>query len=172
MRAHAPTAEDVEALRAPLDLILARIAARLDGAGIPWALTGSAALAVRGATVEPGDIDIRLAAHDAWRAQQVLGGEVLDEVSDSHPGDRAWSVRGSCRVLGWTIEVLGGMHVRTGPDAPWRPAPGDPARATRRRAGLEVHVPLLDLPEEAAVYHLLGRPERVAQVEAVARRAA
>ncbi len=33
-------------------------------------------------------------------------------------------------------------------------------------------MPLLDLAEEAALYGLLGRPQRVAQVSALARRAA
>lgn len=158
--------------RAPLDRVLARIASRLDGAGIAWALVGSAALAVHGWPIVPADIAVRVAADDARRAQDALAGHVVQHVTPDDPGERAWSHRSRVALLGWDVELLGGMRLRAHADAPWEDAPGDLLRARRRRVGAEAHVPVLDLPEQAAIYALLARPERVAQVSMLALRAA
>jgi hypothetical protein len=60
-------------MNAPWTTALATVAARLNGNGIEWMLLGSAATALRGAAIVPGDIDIALlAADDITRAAAVL----------------------------------------------------------------------------------------------------
>ena len=52
---------------------MASVAAKLNGGGVEWMLLGSAATALRGVAVVPGDIDIAvLAADDIVRAAAVL----------------------------------------------------------------------------------------------------
>jgi hypothetical protein len=60
-------------MSAPWTTVLAAVAEQLNGSRIEWMLLGSAATALRGAAIVPGDIDIAvLAADDVTRAATVL----------------------------------------------------------------------------------------------------
>lgn len=60
-------------MSAPWTTALATVAEHLNGNRIEWMLLGSAATALRGAAIVPGDIDIAiLAADDVTRAATVL----------------------------------------------------------------------------------------------------
>ncbi len=60
---------------------LVELAARLEHAGVEWMLVGSAATAVRGAAIEPGDIDVAVATPAGVRT----AAEVLPCRADSSP---------------------------------------------------------------------------------------
>jgi hypothetical protein len=60
-------------MTAPWITALATVAERLNGLGVEWMLLGSAATALRGAAIVPGDIDIALlASEDVVRVAAVL----------------------------------------------------------------------------------------------------
>jgi hypothetical protein len=60
-------------MSAPWRTTLATVAERLNAAGIEWMLLGSAATALRGAAIVPGDIDIAIrTTDDVTRAATVL----------------------------------------------------------------------------------------------------
>jgi hypothetical protein len=68
-------------MSAPWTTALATVAERLNRLGVEWMLLGSAATALRGAAIVPGDIDIGLlASEDVARAAAVLP---MAEVGDS-----------------------------------------------------------------------------------------
>lgn len=86
------------------------IALRLRAAGIPWRLTGSAALLMRGLHVRPADIDIEVAAADTAGAAHALG---LPAPARQSGG--GWSSeRAVGRLAGVDIDLSGGLAV-TGP---------------------------------------------------------
>ncbi|MEV5966497.1 hypothetical protein AB0L70_32310 [Kribbella sp. NPDC051952] len=69
---------------APWTMALATVAERLNGSRIEWMLLGSAATALHGAAIVPGDIDIAIrAADDVARAATVLPTPELAEPSSA-----------------------------------------------------------------------------------------
>ena len=93
-------------LPAPLAAALVEVARRLDGADVPWALTGSAARALSGATRMPRDIDIEVPARDAERAGAALGCTLVQQDSPT------WSsLRGRCVIDGVEVDVSAGVIV-------------------------------------------------------------
>jgi hypothetical protein len=106
---------------------LAVVCRRLNGAGVDWWLTGSAALAVRGLAVTPGDLDLVVADTDAHRVGDLLLDGLVEPVAPAEWFCRWWGRA----VLGARVEWVGGV----GPAAD-QPQPSDfgPVAA----AGLEV----------------------------------
>jgi hypothetical protein len=93
-------------LPARLRPALAEIAARLEAADVAWALTGSAARMLIGASGDPRDIDIEVAVRDAERAAAALG---CGLATDDGP---AWSsLRGRCEILDVEIDLSAGVIV-------------------------------------------------------------
>jgi hypothetical protein len=150
---------------APWGDALRDVAARLDGAGVDWWLTGSAALAVRGIAVAPRDLDLVVAGADATDVARVLEDALIEpavRVDDwfCHWWGRAW--------LGARVEWVGGVT-----EAADDPAPTDfgPAAAAALCAvawdGHAVRVPPLELQRDVALSR--GLTERVELIDSYAR---
>lgn len=140
---------------------LDEVCRRLTPAGVDWWLTGSAALAVRGIPVTPGDLDLVVADADAHRVGDLLLDGLVEPVA---PADWfcAWWGRA---MLGARVEWVGGV----GPAAD-DPAPTDfgPTAAARlepvRWRGHDLRVPPLTLQRSVSVRR--GLHDRVALIDA------
>lgn len=95
---------------------LDEVCRRLTPAGVDWWLTGSAALAVRGIPVTPGDLDLVVSEADARRVGDLLLDGLIEPVA---PADWFCSWWGRA-MLGARVEWVGGV----GPAAD-RPDPTD-----------------------------------------------
>jgi hypothetical protein len=135
----------------------------LDGAGVDWWLTGSAALAVRGAGLTPGDLDLVVAGGDAHRVGDLLLDHLVEPVS---PVDWFCDFWGRA-FPGARVEWVGGV----GPSAD-TPDVTDFGPAAEARLdtvlwhGHPVRVPPLDL--QRAVSLRRGLHDRVAMIDALA----
>ena len=130
----------------------------IDGQSLDWYLVGSAALAVRGLPVTPGDVDLVLDTGGAYRLGEILLESLMEPVRPS-PG---WI--GECfgrAFLHATVEWVGGID--PGVDA-LGPNDFGPAAAARLETvcwrGYRLRVPPLDLL--AQVNEARGRLERAA----------
>ncbi|MEV4516896.1 hypothetical protein AB0K00_49075 [Dactylosporangium sp. NPDC049525] len=142
---------------------LHEVCRRLTPAGVDWWLGGSAALAVRGIPVTPGDLDLIVSDADARRVGDLLLDGLVEPVA---PADWFCSWWGRA-MLGARVEWVGGV----GPAAD-EPEPTDfgPLAA----AGLEVvrwhdweiRVPPLALQRAVSVRR--GLTERVRLIDAAA----
>jgi hypothetical protein len=139
---------------------LEAVALRLQAAGVPFLLGGSALLDALGIDVEVGDIDLVLRPEDHDRLRAAAGDWWRGSTTEPTPLFRsAW--KATLDVGGVTVEGLGGLA--------W--ADGDrvvrmPFRAEgtwRCRAAV---VPLAPAGSWCALYRLY-RPERAAQLAAV-----
>ena len=79
---------------------LAAAAARLDAAGVPWLLAGSAGRALMGYRVRPADIDIEVGPDGTTAAGRALGIALRRE-----RGAGRDSLRGATRLAGVEIDV-------------------------------------------------------------------
>jgi hypothetical protein len=129
-----------------------------------WWLTGSAALAVRGVSIEPGDLDLVCSDRSAVLLGRVFGDVMIEPVVRADP---AWiSEYWGRAFLDARLEWIGGPK-------PWvdSPLPCDygPAAAARletvRWEGWKLRVPPLDL--QRAVSQRRGLTERVALIDAI-----
>jgi hypothetical protein len=78
---------------------------RLTAAGVDWWLTGSAALAVRGIALEPGDLDLVVSGADARRVGDVLVDGLVEPVAPAEWFCEWWGRA----VLGARVEWVGGV---------------------------------------------------------------
>jgi hypothetical protein len=127
---------------------LTEVCRRLNGAGVQWWLTGSAALAVRGIPVTPGDLDLVVTEEDVHRVGDLLLDGLIEPVAPADWFCRWWGRA----VLGARVEWVGGV----GPAAD-QPEVTDfglvaaaNLRAVRWR-GHEVRVPPLELQRAVSV---------------------
>ncbi|GAA3928671.1 hypothetical protein [Actinoplanes auranticolor] len=89
----------------PWQRTVTEVCRRLDGAGVDWWLTGSAALSVRGLPITPVDLDLVIADADARRAGDLLLDGLIEPVA---PAD--WFCRWFGRaMLGARVEWVGGV---------------------------------------------------------------
>ncbi len=139
---------------------LGTVCDRLSGTGIDWWLTGSAALAVRGAAIAPGDLDLVVSDADSRRVGDLLLDGLVEPVAPADWFCRWWGRA----VLGCRVEWVGGV----GPDAD-EPQPSDfgPVAAAAlevvRWQGREVRVPPLAL--QRAVSLRRGLADRVSLID-------
>jgi hypothetical protein len=139
---------------------------RTAGQPVAWWLTGSAALAVRGAPLEPGDLDLVCGPADAIALGELFTDAIVEPVAPA-AGDwlSEWWGRAFC---GARIEWIGGPK-------PWvdDPDPCDfgPVAESRletvRFEDWPVRVPPLDL--QRAVNCRRGLADRVAMIDALTR---
>ena len=134
---------------------------RAERQGLDWWLTGSAALAVRGAAICPGDIDIIVADADAPRAEALLADGLIQPMRPM-PG---WAHNSWGRAfLGAGIDLSGGVPDRA--DQPFATDHG-PAAAQRLETvswhGYTFRVPPLDL--YLRVTEARGLGERLPEIE-------
>jgi hypothetical protein len=139
---------------------LAVVCDRLDGAGVDWWLTGSAALAVRGLAITPGDLDLVVSDEDAHRVGDLLLDGLVEPVAPADWFCRWWGRA----VLGARVEWIGGVgpsadhpdpsdfgplaaaHLTTLTWRNWqiRVPPLELQRAVSQRRGLTTRVHLID----------------------------
>jgi hypothetical protein len=84
---------------------LAEVCRRLNGAGVDWWLTGSAALAVRGLPLTPGDLDLVVSDEDARRVGDLLLDGLIEPVAPADWFCRWWGRA----MLGARVEFVGGV---------------------------------------------------------------
>ena len=152
--------------RVPWRDALRELCCRTDGKPVDWWLTGSAALAVRGAPIEPGDIDLVCGVSDAAALGGVFSDALVEPVAPAASESISeWWGRAFC---GARIEWIGGPKPWV--DDPW-PADFGPAAAARlETVAFEdwmIRVPPLDL--QRAVNQRRGLTERVAMIDALSR---
>jgi hypothetical protein len=102
-------------LPARLETALLTVATRLDGARITWAVSGSAALALRGFHVTPNDLDIEVVEEQVPDAARTLGWEAVARID---AGGRSVGAVGT--LEGAPVEVFGGFS-RAGREGRLRP---------------------------------------------------
>lgn len=145
----------------PWDAALEAVCRRLTPAGVDWWLTGSAALAVRGIPVAPGDLDLVVSDADARRVGDLLLDGLVEPVA---PADWFCSWWGRA-MLGARVEWVGGV----GPSAD-EPEPSDFGLVAAGRLEVirwrdwSVRVPPLDL--QRAVSERRGLVDRVRLIDA------
>jgi hypothetical protein len=143
---------------------LGELCRRTADAAVSWWLTGSAALAVRGASLDPGDLDLVCSAEDAIRLGDVFADELVEPVL---PSGADWISEYWGRAFyGARIEWIGGP--RPGVDTPL-PADFGPVAAARLEVvtweGWTIRVPPLEL--QRAVSLRRGLTDRVALIDSL-----
>jgi hypothetical protein len=139
---------------------LEAVALRLQAAGIPFLLGGSALLDALGLEVEVGDIDLVLRPEDRARLREAAGDWWRQDTTDQTPLFRsAW--KATLEVGGVEVDGLGGLA--------W--ADGDrvvhmPFRAEGTLRCGSVEVPLAPAASWLELYRLY-RPERAEQLATV-----
>jgi hypothetical protein len=136
---------------------------RLTDAGVDWWLTGSAALAVRGVAVSPGDLDLVMPAADAYRVGDLLVDGLVEPVA---PADWFCDCWGRA-VLGARVEWVGGVGPAA--DQPETTDFGLEAASrleTVRWRGWEIRVPPVSLQRAVSVRR--GLHDRVRLIDAFA----
>lgn len=143
---------------------LRELCRRTGGPESGWWLTGSAALAVRGASIEPGDVDLVCSADGARRLGTLFADALIEPVVRAGSG---WiSDYWGRAFLAARLEWIGGP--KTGVDSP-SPCDFGPAAASRLETvtweGWRLRVPPLDL--QRAVSQRRGLTDRVALIDAM-----
>jgi hypothetical protein len=134
---------------------------RVEGQGIDWYLVGSGALAVRGAPVRSGDLDIVVNEEGAQRLGDLLLEYLVEPVVPVHDWFCSWWGRA---YLGARVEWVGGVDERA--DTPLVSDFGPTAAARLQTVtwrGCVIRVPPLNLQRE--VCQRRGLTERVGQID-------
>ncbi len=137
---------------------------RTSGRELGWWLAGSAALAVRGASIEPGDIDLVCSDDGALSLGTIFADALLEPVVC----DRSGTVSDYCgrAFLTARLEWIGAP--KDGVDSP-SPSDFGPIAASRLETvtweGFQLRVPPLDL--QRAVSQRRGLTTRVALIDAI-----
>jgi hypothetical protein len=149
----------------PWRAALRELCRRTDGQPVSWWLTGSAALAVRGAPIEPGDLDLVCDVPDAVALGDLFADCLLEPVVPAAAD--SISDRWGRAFYAARIEWVGG--VRSFVDEPDASDFG-PAAAKRLETVIferwQVRVPPLDL--QRAVSARRGLTDRVVMIDALA----
>jgi len=145
----------------PWDQTLLALLQILEGHDIDWWLLGSAALAVRGLQVKPGDVDLVVSDVGAFQLQELLLASIVQPVIAT-PG---WVHNSFARAfLHSRVEWVGGVNPVA--DAEY-PTDQGPLAANRLEVvswqGYEVRVPPLELQLEVSQQR--GLAERAAVIE-------
>ncbi|WP_254536618.1 nucleotidyltransferase domain-containing protein [Halomarina litorea] len=130
---------------------------------LPWAITASANLALRGLPVDPGDVDVVTDAEGVHRIADCFSDAVVRPLV---PPEAAGSptIRshfGALSLDGCEVELMGDVEHRV--DGEWVPAPDVGAVREFVTMG-EYAVPVMPLDFEAFGYRARGDNERAALV--------
>lgn len=146
---------------------LRHLCQRTEDGGADWWLGGSAALAVRGVPIEPGDLDIVCAGNDVHRLAELMLDTLVEPVGpELNEGDDWISDWWGRAFPGARVEWVAGVH----PEAD-RPEPSDfgPWAAARLESvqweRWRIRVPPLAL--QRAVSQRRGLTTRVAAIDAL-----
>ena len=140
------------------------LADRLAETDVPWAVTASANLALRGFPVEPGDVDVMTDADGVHGIAEVCSDAVIRPIEPPAEATNGniRSYFGALELAGTEVELMGDVEHQV--DGAWVPADDV---ATHREfltvAGREV--PVMSLAHERRGYAALGREARVALVD-------
>jgi hypothetical protein len=140
---------------------LTQVCQRFEAAGLDWWLTGSAALAARGADITPHDLDLIVAGPDSRRAGDVLLDGLIEPVVRAHWHLSDWWGRA---VIGARAEWAGGITAAADePEATDFGRTAASALETIRWRGRDIRVPPLRL--QRAVSARRGLTDRVALID-------
>jgi hypothetical protein len=149
----------------PWRYALRELCRRTSGRPVRWWLTGSAALAARGAAIVPADLDVVCGVADAVVLSDLFADALLEPVV---PTAADWiSERWGRAFCGALIEWIGGA--RSFVDEPYVSDFGPAAAARLETVTFEdwqIRVPPLDLQRAVSVRR--GRADRVALIDALA----
>lgn len=141
-----------------------RCAGGFSPAGVDWWLAGSAALAVRGAPLIPGDLDLVVSGPDSIRTGHLLADGLIEPVTRSDWELSRWWGRAFVHAR---IEWVGGVTAAA--DKPeisdFGPAAAAALQVVRWRAW-DIRVPPLALQRAVSVRR--GLPGRVALIDNLA----
>ena len=137
---------------------------RLDATDVPWAVTASANLALRGLPVEPGDVDVITDADGAYDIADRFSGAVVRPVvpPSEAASEHIRSHFGALSLDGTTVELMGDVEHRI--DGEWVAAPD--VAAVRESVPLDGRsVPVMPLDFELTGYRARGDHDRASLVE-------
>jgi hypothetical protein len=137
--------------------VLRTIHARLNGADLIWAITGSMSFALQGVPVQPHDVDLQTNQAGAYGIERLFAERMVRQVAFSE-APRIRSHFGALQIDGVTVEIMGDVQKRL-EDGSWEP-PVD-IRPYIRMVDVEgLRLPVLSLEYEYRAYLALGRVER------------
>jgi hypothetical protein len=142
--------------------ILKRLAERLSGSQIVWAVTGSLGFALHGLPVEVHDIDIQSDEEGVYEIAGRMAAYMTEPVA-LRASDKLRSHFGRLRVNGIQMELMGAVQKRL-PDGSW----GLPASVNENSEVVvvdSVHFPVMKLEYEAAAYRQMGRGQKAEMIE-------
>ncbi len=146
--------------------VLRKLYARLENRRINWAIVGSLGLALRGAPIEPKDIDIRTDGDGAYELERIFSECVVSPVSFK-TSEKIRSHFGALNIDGVKVEIMGDLQIRH-QDGTWQALP-DMAKIKQIEAFDDMDVPVLSLAWEYESYLMLGRLDRAEAVLALMR---
>jgi hypothetical protein len=139
-----------------LDVLL-RVDARLERAGVTWALTGSLGHALQGVPVDVNDVDLQTDEAGAYLAERCFAEHVLRPVRHA-TGERIRSHFGAFSLGGIKVEIMGAVQTLQH-DGSWEPVVD--VRDHRTRVTVRGRsIPVMTLEYESRAYDALGRRER------------
>ncbi len=147
--------------------VLRKIVARLEGAGIDWAITGSLGLALQGVEVDVHDIDLQTDHAGSLEIERRFRESVVRPI-DFSPSDRIRSYLGALNLDGLKVEVIGDMQHRSEAGA-WE----EPVQVTDHIRWLKAHdmqLPVMSLDHEYVAYLQMGRDAKAQLILAALRR--
>jgi hypothetical protein len=141
---------------------LRRLYGRLEHENVEWALVGSLGLAIRGAPVDPKDIDLMTDKDGAYKIEQLFSDFITSPVSFK-TGNQIESHLGALNIDGVKVEIMGDfrIHLQGGG---WH-GPPDFSRFKEVTQVEEMPIPVLSLEWEYDSYHRLGREDRAEMVK-------
>lgn len=139
---------------------------KLKGKNIDWVLVGSTNLALQGVDVSPHDIDILTDEKGAFSINELLRDYEVRKVEYKESENLA-SYLGEFRIDDIKVEVMGDLRIKR-PDGTWYKELV--IRGAKNAKIGEMEVPLYPLEKELEGYKILGRVEKVREIERTLRR--
>ena len=156
----APAARTVPARRLR---VLGRLCELFEAAGVTWALTGSASLALQGVETHVRDIDVQTDREGTLEMERLLAEHVVAPVRLEEDA-LVRSYLGAAEVDGMEVEIIGDIQKRA-PGGEWGPPPDLARLAITIDAG-GFQVPVLPLEYERDAYRAMGRSEKANLIDA------
>jgi hypothetical protein len=141
--------------------VLRKLCLRLDDRDLNWAVVGSLGLALRGAPIEPRDIDIMTDEAGAYELERVFSEFVVSPVS-LKTSDRIRSHFGALNIDGVKVEIMGDFQMRL-EDGTWD-LPPDMMKIRHTESVEGMAIPFLPLQWQYDSYSKLGRSDRAEAV--------
>ncbi len=144
--------------------VLRKLSGQLEDQGVVWAVGGSLGLALRGASVDPRDIDIITDRVGAYHIERIFSDAVISPVS-LKTSNKIQSHFGALNIDDVKVEIMGDFQIRL-EDGTWQPPP-DFTRLKQLVLLEGMSIPVLSLIWEYDSYSKLGRTDRAESVMAI-----